>query len=227
VIVKRGHRAPSSFCAPERGAFPIEAKRAIIQGMVTFSSTRTTHLRARLVASCGPARRAGVVLATCAMLFGCAASDPEPSKGNYTVEFPNTAAAVATDYVQILVFDVVDTSKRAELCDKLVSARITDPGTLRPSVSPPAPPANICEMHAGRKPITVPYGEHALLAIAQRKETKDNKEILTDFLIGCAIMTVGEGDAPIPIPLRVVSVSQVVPTTKCASVGAYCGNGCG
>jgi hypothetical protein len=177
----------------------------------------------RFVRACSRAG-AAAVFGACAIL-GCSSGAPEPSKGKYTVEFPTTAAAIATDFVQLLVFDVIDPSKRAELCEKLISARITDPATLRPSVSPPAP-VNICEMLAGRKPITIPYGEHALLAIAQRKESKENKEVLTDFLIGCAIMTVGDGDAPIPLPLRLVSTSQVVPVTTCAGVGAYCSNNC-
>jgi hypothetical protein len=156
-------------------------------------------------------------------IVGCSSGgESDPSKGSYTVQFPSTAAAVATDYVQILVFDVKSPSERTRICEDLVTARLTDPSTLKPSVEPPAPAANICEMRAGRKSVTVPYGEHALLAIAQRQVGQD----LRDFLIGCALMTVGDGDAPLPIPVRLVSVSQPVPATTCGSVGDYCEEKC-
>jgi hypothetical protein len=157
------------------------------------------------------------------VLASCTAGEAEPSKGVYTVQFPSTAAAVATDFVQILVFDVKSPADRANLCEDLIAAHIADPSSLTPSVNPPSPAANICEMHAGKKPVTVPYGEHAVLAIAQRKDRQDQ---LRDLMIGCAIMTVGEGDAPLPIPVRLVSVSQPIPPTNCASVGEYCDGKC-
>lgn len=168
------------------------------------------------------ARALFVGLGAVAFLVACSGAESSPSKGTYTVQFPSTAAAVATDFVQVLVFDVTD-ANRASLCPELVEARITDPGSLKPSVTPPAPAANICEMRAGRKPVTIPYGEHALLAIAQRK---DRGDVVKDFMIGCTIMTVGEGDAPVAIPVRLISVNQPVPQTTCGSVGEYCDNKC-
>ena len=155
-------------------------------------------------------------------LAACTAGEAEPTKGTYTVQFPSTAAAVATDFVQVLVFDVKTPDERASICQDLITQRLTSPGSLTPVV-PPAPAANICEMRAGRKVVTVPYGEHALLAVAQKKDRQDQ---LRDFLIGCAIMTVGDGDAPVPIPVRLVSVSAPVPATTCGSVGEYCDEKC-
>ena len=159
------------------------------------------------------------VFAAASAVFACGSGDTPPSKGNYTVEFPSTEAAVATDFVQILVFDV-DPAKRAEICDELVASRITDPDNVKP-IQPPAE-ANICEMRAGRKPVVIPYGEHAIVAVAQRMDGDQRK----DFLIGCAIMTIGEGDAPLPIPLRPVAVDATIPSTKCPSVGEYCDGKC-
>ena len=156
-----------------------------------------------------------------ASLVACTSGEAEPSRGTYTVQFPSTAAAVATDFVQILVFDVGD-GDRGGLCQSLITSRITDPAQLVPSV-PAGTAANICEMRAGRKPVNVPYGERALLAIAQRKDAEDQ---LKDFMIGCAIMTIGEGDAPLPIPVRLISVNQPVPATTCGSVGEYCDAKC-
>ena len=46
------------------------------------------------------------------------------------------------------------------------------------------------------------------------------------LLIGCAIMTIGEGDTPLAIPVRLVSINQPVPATNCGSVGEYCDDTC-
>ncbi|HVH44355.1 MAG TPA: hypothetical protein VM925_18510 [Labilithrix sp.] len=156
------------------------------------------------------------------MLGACTAGEADPSQGRYTVVFPSTAAAVATDFVQILVFDVKTPAERVSICQDLVTARLTSPDTLVPS-APPAPAANICEMRAGQKPVPVAYGEHAILAIAQRKDRRDQLE---DFLIGCTVMTIGAGDAPLSIPVRLVSVSSPVPETTCGSVGEFCEGKC-
>src|SRR5262249_30250881 len=130
---------------------------------------------------CKPFTVRAVLVSASIVLASCTSGTAEPSKGSYTIQFPSTAAAVATDYVQILVFDVAGPENRATICEDLVTARLTDPSALKPSVNPPAPAANICEMRLGRKPVTVPYGEHALLAIAQRQVGQD----LRDFMIGC------------------------------------------
>jgi hypothetical protein len=170
-------------------------------------------------------KRAVSIASVSAVVAACSAGEAEPSRGSYTVQFPSTAAAVATDFVQILVFQVKRPEERPTICGDLIAARLTDPTTLVPTVNPPAPPANICEMRAGRKPITVPYGEHALLAIAQRRDPQ-RPDQLQDFMIGCAIMTFGQGDAPLPIPVKLVSVNQRVPATNCASVGEFCDGLC-
>lgn len=157
-----------------------------------------------------------------AAVLAAACSSAAPSTGTYTIEFPSTPAAIATDYVQVLVFDVTSANKDS-ICQDLIAQRETSPNSLTPSVNPPAPAANICEMHAGTKSVSIPYGDHALLAIGQRKQ---NNAGTVDFLIGCAIMTIGDGNAPVPIPLKLVNVSQPVPSTTCASVGDFCSEKC-
>ena len=154
---------------------------------------------------------AGVTLLEAA---GCGSRDP--SEGSYTVTFPSTAAAVATDFVQLLVFDVTD-ANRGSICQDSVTARVSDPGSLAPIQT--ATPANICEMNLGRKPITFAYGEHAVLAVAQRKDASGQ---LKDFLIGCSVMTIGDGNAPLPVALHLVSINTPVPVTTCGSVGEFC-----
>lgn len=145
----------------------------------------------------------------------CTAPSNGPSTGTYSVSFPSTAAAVATDTVQLLVFDVPAGNDRQDFCLNLVQAR------KRKEQQKPVlqnAPVNICEMLGGRKPITIPYGEKAVLAIAQRKAQ--------DFLSGCVIQTFGAGDAPLDIDLALVDVSNAVPDTTCATVGEFCTGKC-
>lgn len=159
----------------------------------------------------------GLTVATVALaVAACTAAADGPSTGTYSIKFPSTAAAVATDTVQLLVFEVPRASgERADLCRTLIQAR----KRKEPQRSVlQNQPVNICEMLAGKKPLTIPYGEKAVLAVAQRKAN--------DFLIGCAIQTFGEGDAPLPIDLALVDVGVAVPDTTCASVGDFCQQKC-
>jgi hypothetical protein len=164
------------------------------------------------------------ILAACALAAPAAAcaSSTDTTTGTYTVRFPSTAAAIATDFVQLLVFDVNDPSERAGRCQELITARVTSPSSLAPTIPPVR--QNICDLALSKgQPITVPYGEHALLAVAQRRGEGAQAN---DFLIGCAIMTIGAGDAPLSIPLRLVSVSSGVPATDCGSVADFCAHEC-
>lgn len=142
----------------------------------------------------------------------CGSGDDSASEGTYTIQFPSTAAAVATDTVQVLLFDLPEQeSERATFCEQLIQGRKRrDP--QKPSVL--NPPVNICEMLLGKKPIRIPYGERAVFAIAQRRGA--------DFMLGCAIQTIGDGDAPLPIAMSLMDISNAVPDTPCSSVGAFC-----
>ncbi len=159
----------------------------------------------------------GAVTAVVALaLVACTAASKGPSTGSYQVTFPSTAAAVATDTVQLLVFELpADPGARTDFCLTLIQGRKRlDP--QKPILS--NTPVNICEMLGGRKPITIPYGEKAVLAVAKRK--------MNDFLIGCSIQTFGEGDAPLDIDLALVDVGVTVPDTPCATVGDFCTQKC-
>ena len=155
------------------------------------------------------------VLGALLLVAACTAPSSGPSTGTYSVAFPSTAAAVATDTVQLLVFDVPSGSDRQGFCLSLVQDR------KRKEQQKPVlqnAPVNICEMLGGRKPITIPYGEKAVLAVAQRKAE--------DFLSGCVIQTFGSGDAPLDVDLALVDVSNAVPDTTCATVGEFCTGKC-
>jgi len=159
-----------------------------------------------------------------AMLVGCGGEDePDTTEGTYTLEFPSAGAAVATDYVQLLVFGVKKPADRTELCPSLIARRASDPASLVPDVNPPEPALNICEMRVGRKPVTVPYGEHAILAVGQRRAAGDRRE---DFVVGCSVMTIGRGNAPKPIAVALVKPEQPLPPTACTTLVDFCERRC-
>jgi hypothetical protein len=147
-----------------------------------------------------------------AALLACTAEADGPSAGTYTLKFPSTAAAVATDTVQLFVFDVpAAPAERAGFCQTLIQARKRkDPQRAVASNQP----VNICELLQGRKAITIEYGERAILALAQRRGV--------DFMIGCTLQTLGDGDALTPIDLGLIDVGNPVPETNCNSVGDFC-----
>lgn len=157
------------------------------------------------------------VLVPVALLAGCTAGPDDPSKGSYTLAFPSTAAAVATDSVQILVFAVPSPADRTHLCQDLLRARRSrEP--LQPVVESPA--HGTCAILSGNEAtaVNIPYGEHALMAVGVRNGA--------DFLLGCSIQTIGDGDAPLPIVLSLADPTVGVPDTVCTSVGQFCAKQC-
>jgi hypothetical protein len=156
-------------------------------------------------------------LAVPVAVVACTAGEASPSTATYTVKFPSTAAAVATDQVQLLVFDF-PADQRAVICPNLIQSR-----KRREPLSPvvAGPVVNICEMLRGVKPITVPYGERAVLAVAIRKGA--------DYMLGCVLHTFGdeETDATkLTVPLALIDFGQAVPDTTCTNVSDFCNSVC-
>ncbi len=160
--------------------------------------------------------RAGPALALAFAVAACTAEAEGPSRGTYTLKFPSTAAAVATETVSVFVFEAPsDAVGRTSFCNDLITARKRRDQLSADVVAPPLP---VCDLLAGRAPVEMPYGESAILAVAQRKGA--------DFLIGCSIQTVGNGDLPLPISLSLTNLATPIPSTTCVSVGAFCRDEC-
>lgn len=166
------------------------------------------------------------VAASCAfvalLVSACSSSDASTG-GTYTLAFPSTAAAVATDFIQVLVFDApASGDARATFCQTLIKARLAKEQQT-PSASGAEMP--ICEalIQPNRRPVVIPYGDKAVLAVA-RRQTSPGK--LEDFLIGCNIQTFGDGSAPLPVSLSLVDIASSVPRTDCAALSDWCGQKC-
>lgn len=161
-------------------------------------------------------KRAGVAL-TAALtalvsLSGC--GDAAPSKGSYTVVFPSVAAAVASESIQVFVFDA-PADKRTSVCSELVSLRRTR-RPLQPLAEGPV--VRVCDATTGEGELTVGYGDRAFLVVATRQGE--------DFLVGCAIQNVGTGDAPAKVFLAPASTKTAVPVTTCTTLSDACGGRC-
>jgi hypothetical protein len=138
-----------------------------------------------------------------------------PSSGSYTITFPSTAAAVAAESVQVLVFDASDAGTD-QVCPELVLARRSNQAL--PTTIAEAKPVSPCSMQGGAGQITISYGARAVLAVAQMGGA--------DFLIGCAVQNVGEGSTQVPVQLALASTTVTVPVTQCASLTDHCAHKC-
>jgi hypothetical protein len=144
-------------------------------------------------------------------------SASSPSGGTYTITFPSTAAAVATDSVQVLVFDAGQDAAGVEhVCPGLVQLRRTHQ-QLPPRLLE-APPASPCDLLGGTGTVTIPYGSRALLAVAERGGR--------DFLIGCSIENVTQNSELSPIDLTLIDDQTTVPATGCAKSSDFCQHKC-
>lgn len=161
--------------------------------------------------------RRSILCLAALLVAACSSGEADPSTGTYTVQFPSTAAAVATDSVQLFVFDVdaSNPNARTTICQDLLQSRKRhDPM----SALVENPPVTTCDLLQGAKPIAVPYGEHAVLAVGARHGA--------DFLMGCTVQTFGDGNAPIAIPLALADITVAVPATSCNSVSDFCARSC-
>ena len=113
-----------------------------------------------------------------------------------------------------------DPAAAQSFCDDTILARKRG-DALKPEFQ--NTPVNICEMLRGVKPVTLTYGQKAVLAIGLRKANND----FVDFLIGCTVQTIGDGSFVLSVPVTLVDVSQAVPDPgDCDSVGDYCAGTC-
>jgi hypothetical protein len=160
------------------------------------------------------AKRALVVATTFALLVaaGCSSSS---GAVNYTINFPSVAAAVQTDSVQLFVFDGSGQDPKS-FCEQLVLKvkSSQDLGTrlvTGPAVSP-------CDLAAGAKPVSISFGDRALLAVG----TKGGATLLA----GCTFETVGDGTLPVSISLGIVNTSVQVNASMCSKLSDFCAGSC-
>ena len=154
-------------------------------------------------------RRVVSVAAVCG-LIACSAASPTTS--TYALQFPSTAAAIATDRMLVQVFEAKDENA----CATLLSARRSG----QPNTTAPIAEASVklCSAFAGTgiKALDVGYGRRAFLVLGLRA-----REPL-DFLIGCTVDYVASDSPPVSVYLNLVNPDTKVPATDCPSLEAFC-----
>jgi hypothetical protein len=160
--------------------------------------------------------RTTIALAVALAPVVACAGKADPSVVSYTLKFPSVEAAIASEQVQVLVFDApTDPAARAADCNEKIARRLR-----RDPITPiqASEPVSMCEMFLRKPRFEVPFGEKVIFAITQKRGQ--------DFLLGCALQTLGDGDAPVPITLSLADIANPVPLTECATVSDFCASKC-
>jgi hypothetical protein len=155
----------------------------------------------------------GAALLACSQPVDHVASPP--TSAQYQVTFPSTAVAVASDTVQVLVFDASATGAD---CLSLVTARRT--GAQLPKGAAlllDTGAVQTCDLAAGQGTFQVSYGSRSFFAIAQRAGQ--------DFFTGCTQADVEANIAPVNISLAQDKTGTTVPPTTCTSLSEKCNGG--
>jgi hypothetical protein len=139
-----------------------------------------------------------------------------PSSAQYEVRFPSTAAAVATDTLEVLVFDAAATGGD---CLSLATARESgvdlpqSPVLLLDTGAVP-----ICSITPGQAAFELPYGAVSFFAVAQRQGQ--------DLFLGCTQTDLVPDAGPVDIWLAEAKIGTTLPATACMSLTNWCGGGC-
>jgi len=149
-------------------------------------------------------------------LAACSAGTADKKSGGLTVSFPSTAAAIASDTLELHVLDGSDPNA----CLAAIQARQKNQPLAKPLLSINAQSTCNFLANAGA-PFDVGYGVRAFLVVAQRAPTAGGT--LADFMIGCALAGVGDVSNQVDVSLTVVDDLASVPAfTKCSTLSDRC-----
>lgn len=140
--------------------------------------------------------------------------DPKPTRVN--VLFPSTKAAVATDTLQMLVYDAPDDNA----CLDLVQRRRTSQDPSRRVITGQRSPLDTCSFieRASAVDLSLSYGRRAFFVLAQRQGS--------DFMIGCTLQGIGDADQSVDVALTPIDNTVLVPETTCDRLSSKCAGSC-
>lgn len=146
-------------------------------------------------------------------LLACGGTADKKS-GTFTVSFPSTNAALASDTLELHVLDGSDPNS----CLNAVRARQAAPGSPPASTIFDIPATDTCKFLAkgGVPSFDMGYGARAFLVVAQKGGT--------DFMLGCTIAGIGDVQNDVNVDLTAFSeTTDVEQSTKCSSLSQKCG----
>jgi hypothetical protein len=158
------------------------------------------------------------------VVFGLAACGEEvvkvpspPTKARYQINFPSTRVAVATEAIQVSVFDATNGAQSGTDCLTLVTKqKIKADLPKAPLFIAQTDVIPICDILGGTNGAlpTISYGKRTFIAVAKRGNA--------DFFLGCSEANIGPGDALVDISVAQADETVQVPTTTCATLGDKC-----
>jgi hypothetical protein len=144
-----------------------------------------------------------------------ACSDDVPLPNSYEIVFPSTDVAVATETVEVQVFDVK--GQETSFCVEALVKRRNNQDIGAPLAR--TAPRSTCDLLKSSEPLDVSFGTRAFVAIGRRGGQ--------DFVLGCSVENVGPESVPARINMTYANVSvQAAPTTTCRDVSQRCSGGC-
>jgi hypothetical protein len=143
-----------------------------------------------------------------------------PTSGSYQITFPSTAVAVASDTVEVLVFDATDPAGMQTGCPTLIAARKSGaPLPKQPVLLHDSGALRTCDLASGGKGVVeVSFGPRTLLAVSQRAGQ--------DYFLGCASQQVSESASSVNLTLAQAVEGTVVPPTTCTALSQKCAGMC-
>ena len=162
------------------------------------------------------------------VVFGLAACGEEvvkvpspPTSARYQINFPSTRVAVATEAIQVSVFDATNGAQAGTDCLTLITKQKTKADLPKaPLFIAQTEVIPVCDVLSGTKGAlpTISYGKRTFMAVAKRGNA--------DFFLGCSEADIGSADALVDISVAQVDETTQVPTTTCPTLGDKCKNTC-
>jgi hypothetical protein len=154
-------------------------------------------------------------------LGACGPGTADQKQGAVSVSFPSTADAIATDTLELRVYDAstVDGSIPND-CLNLISTEQNSPQTL-PKPIYDSTKVDSCNFFTGKvKPIDMGYGPRSFFVVGQRA----TNGITADYVIGCTVIGIGDVANNVNVELSLFDAkSPLAPaSTKCASLSDRC-----
>lgn len=158
-------------------------------------------------------------------VVACSAGTDPPQQGSITVTFPSVSAAVATDSLQLEVFDAPDSSTCLDLVEKRKTGQELPPPLVERQ---PVPTCTFVENKAA--PLEVGYGRRAFLVVGvgcgRAAGAGSAERPPQPCLIGCALQGVGNAKIVVDVPLTLFSNTVDIPATTCTQLSVKCSGGC-
>jgi hypothetical protein len=148
-------------------------------------------------------------------LVACSPGTQDEKSGTVGITFPSTNAAIATDTIELRVYDstiqgndcltLIETEQKAQPLPK----PIYDSGNVA-----------TCTFFASQvKPFDMGYGSRSFLVVGQRS----TNGTAADFMLGCTTAGIGDVSNSVNVDLSIFDpTSQVPESTKCASLSDRC-----